>query len=243
MAKTSGLSVRLYAGGYDMSGDVSAINSINDSQALIEVTGLDSSAVERLAGLGDGAVEINGWFNAASGQIHAALLNSGKVRTADVVVLIPLGVTVGDVCAFLVAKESNYGLNRGADGSLAVSSGYQANGFGIAWGLMLTAGKRTDSSAATGSSIDNSSATATGASAVVEVFSLGSGTVTPVVQDSADNSSFSAISGLTFTNVTSAPSAERLATSATATIRQYVRFATTNTFTNAVIACGFKRGQ
>lgn len=243
MAKSTGLQTRLYVDGYDISGDVSAINSVADSQNLIDVTGLDKEAIERLAGIADGSVSVNGWFNAAAGQIHAALLNSGALHRTDMVLLIPLGSAVGDACLFIVAKEAAYNLNRGADGSLAVASEFQANGYGIEWGLMLTAFKRTDSSAANGSSINNGGASTAGASAVAQVFSLGSGTVTPVVQDSADNASFATVTGLSFTAVGTGgvPTAERKATAAGATVRQYVRLATTGTFTDAVVACGFKR--
>lgn len=242
MAKTSGLQTRLYVGGNDISGDVSAISTLHDGQNLQDVTGLDKEAIERLPLLLDGNVSINGWFNSAANRIHAALLSSGKVPTADVVVLIPLQTSVDGVCAMLVAKQASYNVDRAADGSLAVSSEFQANGYGIEWGDMLTAGKRTDASAATGTSIDGGAQSTAGAVAVAHVFSLGSGSVTPVVQDSSDDSSFAAITGLTFDEVDTPPYAERLATSATATIKRYVRFDTTGTFTAAVVACGFKRG-
>lgn len=242
MAKTSGLSVRLYAGGYDISGDVSAISSIAATQNLLEVTGLTSSAIERIAGLADGAISINGWFNASASQIHAALLSSGKVPTTDVVVLVPLGTSIGDPCAFMNAKEAAYNLNRGADGSLAVSSEFSGNGYGAEWGVNLTAAKQTDASAANSTSVDGAASSTGGGSAVVEVFSLASGTVTPVVQDSADNSSFSTILTFTARGTSDVPVAERKQTAAGATVRRYTRFATTGTFTNAVVACGFRRG-
>ena len=97
MSKSTGLSTRLYVNGYDLSGDVSAINSIADSQALQDVTGLDDAAIGRLALAADGAVSINGWFNASALQEHAGLLVSGKVPTGDRGVLIPLEITLGDL--------------------------------------------------------------------------------------------------------------------------------------------------
>lgn len=244
MSKTDGLQTRCYIGGYDISGDVSAISSIADSQNLLDVTGLDKAAIERLPLLQDGAAAINGWFNRSAGQIHAALLASGKVPSADRAVLIPLQTTVGGVCFFIIAKEANYNVNRGADGSLAVSSEFKANGYGIEWGQMLTAGKRTDASAANGVSVNGGAQSTAGASAVVQVFSLASGDVVPIIQDSANDTDFTAITGLTFASVGTGavPTAQRLATAAGATIRQYVRIATTGTFTTAIVAAGFKRG-
>lgn len=244
MSKSTGLSTRLYVNGYDLSGDVSAINSIADSQALQDVTGLDDAAIGRLALVADGAVSINGWFNASALQEHAGLLVSGKVPTGDRGVLIPLEITLGGACFYIVSKESSYSINRGADGSLAIASEFASNGFGIEWGKLLTAPKTTAVSSTNGASVDDAAATTAGATAIVQVFSLASGTVIPVIEDSANDSTFAAITGLTFTGVGTAgvPSSERLATAATATIRRYVRLALTGTFTTAVVACGFKRG-
>jgi hypothetical protein len=77
-----------------------------------------------------------------------------------------------------------------------------------------------------------------GAAAYLQVFSVASGTVTPKIQHSADNGvadTWADVTGLTFTNAT-ARTSERLQAATTATIKRYVRFTTTNTFTNAVLA-------
>ncbi len=244
MAKTDGLGVRLYDNGYDISGDVSAISSLNSSQNLLDVTGLDKSAIERISALGDGHAAINSWFNPTAGQEHTALLTSGAVPRGDKGLLIPLGTAVGSACAFMVAKQASYNATRGNDGSLAVTADFDCNGFGLEFGVMLTALTRTDASATNGASVNNGGATAAGASAIVQVFSLSTGTVIPIIQDSANDSTFTAITGMTFAGVGTAGvhSSERLATTTTATIRQYVRLASTGTFTNAVLACGFNRG-
>jgi hypothetical protein len=60
--------------------------------------------------------------------------------------------------------------------------------------------------------------------------------VTVAVQDSADNSTFTAVTGLTFTAVTAAPAWQRLATTGNATLRRYVRAVTTGTFSGATFA-------
>jgi hypothetical protein len=56
------------------------------------------------------------------------------------------------------------------------------------------------------------------------------------VQDSADNASFTTITGLTFTAVTAAPAWQRLATANNATVRRYLRVITTGTFNPATFA-------
>jgi hypothetical protein len=72
------------------------------------------------------------------------------------------------------------------------------------------------------------------------VFSVASGTATFTVQDSADDSSFTAVAGLAFTGATGATT-QRLQTAAGATIRQYVRVQGTGVHGAAVIALNFCR--
>ena len=84
MAKTSGLGVRLYAAGYDLNTDVNAISGIGSSQELLDVTSLSKSAMERIIGVGDANVSVNGYFDSATGRSHAAWTsNSNKIPTAD----------------------------------------------------------------------------------------------------------------------------------------------------------------
>lgn len=247
MAKISGRGVKLYAGGFDISGDASALQGINQSQAMLEVPNFDKDAMERIGGLLDGAIQVAGWFNASdletpdnAGQLQS-LIASGKLRTADVPVMVPMGTALGDPVAMLIAKVAKHDVNRQPGNAVAATWDYQCNDFGIEWGVMLTAGKRTDAAATNGTSIDAGAASGSlGASAQCQVFSVASGTVEPVAQDSADDSSFAAITGLEFTGVGTSdfPTAERLETSATLQIRRYRRAATTGTFTDAVIAMG-----
>ena len=51
MAKVNGLGVRLYAAGYDLSGDVNVVDSIGYTQQLLDVTTLDNEATTRIGDL------------------------------------------------------------------------------------------------------------------------------------------------------------------------------------------------
>ena len=51
MAKQSGLGARFLVGGYDISGDVSALDSIGGTQALLDSTDITQSAHSRITGL------------------------------------------------------------------------------------------------------------------------------------------------------------------------------------------------
>ena len=235
MAKQSGIGDNLYIGGYNISGDVGSVGSVSGGPALLEVTGIDKSAMERLGGLRNGTLEFNAFFNASAGQEHAALKT---LPTTDTQVMYLRGTVQGDPAAAMVAKQINYDPTRGADGSLTEAISCQSNGFGIEWGQNLTAGVRTDSTAtspATG--LDTAAAASFGIQAYLQVFAFAGTSVTITVQDSADNAAFANISGLSaFTAVTAAPAFERIASSNTTTVRRYLRVITAGTFSNCAFA-------
>jgi len=82
-----------------------------------------------------------------------------------------------------------------------------------------------------------------GAQAYLQVASVVGTSATVKIQDSADNSTFADVTGLTFTAATpgASPQTQRLATANNATIRRYVRAITTGTFTSAIFAVAFMR--
>lgn len=85
MAKQSGLGDYLAvddSGGTvrDISNDVTSI-TFNIPQDLMDITGIDKSARERLIGLGDGTVTVNGVFNATSNKSHDVFKTRSGTRT------------------------------------------------------------------------------------------------------------------------------------------------------------------
>lgn len=229
MAKSSGLGDRLAVGGYDLSGDTGSVETIRGGPALLDITAISKSAVERIGGLRDGEISFSAFFNDATGQEHPVLKG---LPSTDVIACYGKGAVLGNAAAFLTAKQMNYDGTLPQGGPWTWKTQALANGKGLFWGQQYTAWFATHASATNGTAIDYGSvSTAFGMSAMVMCASLGSGTVTPKMQDSADNSTFADI--ITFTNITSAPAAEIAETTATATVRRYTRFASTNTFTNA----------
>lgn len=239
MAKQSGLGDNFYIGGYDISGDVAAVTTISARTALLPLVGIDKSAHERINGQRDGELSFNTWFNDATDQEHDAL--KGLVNT-DRVVMYFRGTTLGNPVAALIGKQINYDWDRGDDGSLRGTVQCLPNAFGLEWGESLTAGKRTDTGATNGASIDYGSVSSLfGMAAYLEVFSFTGTNVLVKVQDSADDVAFADITGGTFATVAGAPAQERIETGLTATIRRYVRVITGGTFTNVVFAVSFVR--
>ena len=142
MAKKSGLGQQIFVHGYDLSGDVAAINNASSPRELLDSTALNASAHERIMGLTDGNLAVNSWFNDSTEQEHAAFKS---LPTTDRIVTWAFGATRGDVAACLVSKQINYDGSRGSDGSLSFTIDSQANGVGLDWCETLTTGKETHS--------------------------------------------------------------------------------------------------
>ena len=205
-----------------------------------DVTGIDKSAHERILGQRDGSIEYSAFFNDAANRAHARL---SLLPTIDREVSYFRGQVLGNPAASTVGKQIGYDPTRGADGSLTIAAQALSNGFGLDWGLQLTAGQRTDGSATNGTGVDFTTVSTTfGWQAYLHVFAFTGTSVTVTLQDSADNVSFANLAGGAFTVATGLTS-ERLAGSTTATVRRYVRAITSGTFSNAVLAVAFTRNE
>ncbi|MEU5596818.1 hypothetical protein [Streptomyces sp. NPDC020298] len=208
-----------------MSGDIGSI-SLSGGPATLDVTGIDKSAHERIGGVRTGSMSWKAFFNPATGLTHDKL---AALPTADVICTYARGTTLGNPAACQTSKQINYDGTRADSGEFTFQVEAQCNGFGLEWGQQLTAGKRTDSAATNGTSIDTVASAAFGAQAYLQAFSFTGTDVTVKIQDSADNSTFADVTGLTFTQITAGPTAERIATASGATVRRYLRVSTTTT--------------
>lgn len=250
MAKSTGLGDKLFSHGRDLSGDVGSVQRIETLVSLLEVTGIDSSTVERAQGISDGALEFNAWFNdngaanraAGAGSTHVVL---STLPTTNILLMYCRGASLGSVCAALSALQVGYGGQRGADGSLAFSVATQAAaGAPLEYGELVTAGKITHASASTSTGSVAAAATTFGGVGYLQGFSIATGTATVVIQHSSDTTN--GVDGtwatlLTFANTSATwPIGERK--TVTGTVNKGLRAQTTGTFTNAVFAIGFRRG-
>lgn len=151
MSKTSGLGDELLVGGYQLSGDVQSVDNISCPAAVLDVTGINKSAYERIIGLRDGAMEITTFFNAATDQQHEVL---SALPETDVHLMYCRGTSQGNPAACMVAKQVNYDGTRGADAALTFKVQAQANAYGLEWCDQLTAGIKTLSNSLTGENTD-----------------------------------------------------------------------------------------
>lgn len=116
----------------NLSGDISSIN-VETTRGMVDVTGLDKSAMERLPLLADGKVSITGTPNptATTGElaVFSTILSSAATRTVTVV----YNTTPPSTLTLEVLFE-NYGRDRGQDGALVFKAdGSNANGIAPAW--------------------------------------------------------------------------------------------------------------
>jgi hypothetical protein len=244
MPIASGMGMRLYLQGLDLSGDVGAIGTIRQSAAALDVTPISASAMQRILALRDGEITFNCFFNDNSAANRAAatgtsFLALSALPTTDVLALVLRGTTRGDATWALSAKQVNYDWQRGADGSLmGTVQLIGAAGFALEPGALLVA-KSTHASATDETGLDQTAQTTSGAVGFLQHFSAASGTVEYDIEDSSDNVSFTNL--LAFSDVVTpwAATAQRVAVNGT--VERYVRASTNGTFTTAVFSMALRR--
>src|SRR3990167_755043 len=143
MTKSSGLGANLYVQGYDLSNDVGQIDALENGRDLLEMTGLDKSAHERLQGLQSGRIAFTGFFNDAALQEHVALK---LIPTTDVIGTVFKTAALAAVAASLTGKRTSYPLTRSADGALGIQTEILSNADQLNYGLALTAGVHSGAS-------------------------------------------------------------------------------------------------
>jgi hypothetical protein len=219
-----------------MSGDTASLDEVGGGPALIEVTGIDKSAFERIGGVRDGRIEWTSHFNPAEGQQHEVL---STLPLTDRHLMYFRGTTLGNPAAALIGKQLNYDWSRADDGKITMKIRAESNGYGIEWGKSLTPGVRTDTEATDGTAVDfGTGSTLFGAQFYLQVFSFTGTDITFTIEESSDNGAdaFAAVTGGAFTQVTEAPAVERIQTARGQTVERYLRVATTGTFTECSFA-------
>ena len=238
MAKSSGLGQQFFIGGRDISGDVGSIARFSTPRGTKDITGIDKSAMERIYTRSDTNLDWNCFFNDAANQEHVAL--SG-LATTDQNILWMMGTTRGDPAAMVVAKQLNYDGSHDTEGFTEFSVNVEGSGVAAEWGITLTAGKETHSSAGSTASIDNGASSSNGAAAMLHIVDINSGAPTVKVEHSANDSSWSDLIAFTAVSDGAEPATERKTSSGT--VNRYLRITTTGTFSNAAIAVAIRRGE
>lgn len=242
MSKSSGLNMRLFIDGYDVSGDTQAIGRLGGGPAMLETTGIDVSAFERIGGRRDGAIDMTTYFNpetiAGGGSADRSHLVYKALPLADRLVT-AAHIASGETWN-AIAKQGNYDPTIAADGAIACAVSAQPNGYGVECGRLLTpTGKLTQGAAGNVTSVDfGTDPLPFGAQFHLHVFAFTGTSATIKVQSSIDNGvgdAWADVTGGTFTVVTGR-TAERIQTARNLPIERYLRVTTVGTFTNLVFA-------
>lgn len=228
--------------GFDLSGDIGSLGRIACPMTVQDTTPINMSAMRRIGLLHDGGIDFTAYWNpgVAADAAHNVL---STLPTTDRALQYCRGTTAGAPAAAMIGKQITYDGNRPNDGSFTLGVNAVANGFGLEWGQQLTAGKLTQGAAGNVASVDQITvSTAFGWAAYLQVFAFTGTSITVAIEDSANNTDWTALSGATFT-AASAVGSERITAgpTSTATVRRYVRVATTGTFSNAVFGVNFVR--
>lgn len=232
MAKRSGLGSLLLVDGYNLSGDIGAIDEIGGGNEPLDITGINKSAHERIGGLRDGRLATTAFFNPATNASHDRFNN---LPTTDVIATYCSAQSIGSSACSTVAKQINYDGTRGDDGSFTFKVDAQSNGYGVEWGELLTAGIATFGGAASGSSLDYGAAVGTtnfGLQAWLHCFAFTGTSATVTIQSSTDDGggdAFAGVTGAAFTAMT-AVGAQRIETGRTAAVERYLRVNVAGTF-------------
>jgi hypothetical protein len=226
MTKTSGLGDNFYVGGYDLSGDTASLDQISGGPALIDVTPINAFANVRIGGQRSGDLQFTTYFDAAAGGEHAAL--STLPRT-DVIATYARGTVIGNAAACIQSRQINYDPTRDNVGNLTLKVELQSDAYGMEWGTLLTAGLRTDTTATTGPSFDNTSAQTFGAQAYLQITSL-TGTNVDVTISHATTSGGSYSTLIDFGSQTAIGA---FRATAAGTVDEFLKVNTTGTFSSA----------
>lgn len=244
MTAQGGMGDNLYIDGYDPSADINSLASISSPIATLPFHGIDKSAMQRQHGKRDGHIEFLNYFNDGAGEVFTIL----KTLTRnDRILTYCRGTSIGSASASMVAKQVSFDPTRDEDGGLLFTTVAEANRYGLEWGKLLTAGKRTDTSATNGAELDLGSVSpgAFGGQMFVHLFAFTGTSVTIKVQESSASGgggdAFADVVGAT-SGAISSVQALRVATGAI-NIERYLRVVTTGTFSNAIFAVHFLRNK
>jgi len=236
MAKQTGLGDAFYIGGYNLSGDVSSVDTVSARRATVDTPVIEKSAMVRLPAMGDGEISFTSWFDDGTDLSHTALKS---LVTTDREVLYCRGTDASSPTAMLVAKQINYDFSRGTDKSLSASIQCLSNGTALEWGQLFAA-EATQSSAGSTASKDDSASSANGLAAVLQIVSINTGTPTFKIQDSPNDSDWTDLVSFSAVANGAEPASERV--SVTGTVNRYLRITSTGTFNNAKFIVAYRRG-
>jgi len=245
---------RVYVDGYDLSGYTRSIGPLlerYEEAGEAAVTDAVKGYLPNHVQLGVGT--LNGIFdNTATSGLHVLhTAGAGSKHVVTVAQGIRAAPAIGDPCYAGHFEQSGYMAEPNGGMVFATvpfdmtSSAATTLAYPKPWGVLLNVGAQTDANAGTGVDNPTGGATTKGGFLVYHVLasSNASHTATISIDDSADDSSYSALSGATTGSITvTAGVSGVVALSTTATVKQYLRWQLTlGTATSVTFVLSFHR--
>lgn len=236
--------MRLYAGGYDLSGDARTFSKLRNSFEEAELGGWSNSVRPYAVG-GPRAVGIDGLqvlMNDAAAQGFTILKDAGD----NVQIVVAFGgnaePAIGDP-AYLVAA-AQLAADVQLDGKAWALAGDFPQSADLAtlayvdqpFGVLLHPATSL-SSTTNGTSVDNGAASSNGGSAILQLLAVSSANFALKIQHSTDDSNWSDL--ITFTTTGGAITAEH--SGVAGTVNRYLRFQATRTAGSLTPVCAFAR--
>jgi hypothetical protein len=226
-----------YFGGYRIGGDIQSLQ-VQGGPNLLDVTDITQSAHSRLGGLRSGTISLVAYSDPSAGQEHAAF---SPLSRSDIIATYLRGQVLGNPAACCNALQLNYDPTRAADGMYTEKIDLNSDSYGLEWGIQLTAGLRTDTTATTGTAYADTGQTAFGGQAYLQIVSL-TGTSVDVTISHATTSGGTYSTLIDF-GAQTGRGAWRGFVSNTTTVDQYLKVNTSGTFTSAAFQVTWVRNQ
>lgn len=233
MAASHGKNARVYAGGYNLSGYLNSASS-QATVDMADATVFTSTDKEFVPGVGDGKFAAEGLFFGAAGEVDAVMA-AAIGDTGVIITHLPTGDAIGERGRAISASLAKYDVQTPVDGVNAVT--VDAQSAVGAESVIVHRALATATGGGTATTVDGAAASSGGGVGYIQCTALTGGTAAVVIQHSADDISY--VDLITFTNITSANQAERVA--ATGTVNRYTRAVWTVTGGTATIHTAFGR--
>lgn len=175
------------------------------------------------------------WF--ALGAEHNAL---APLPRADEICTYARGTAIGNASACMRGVQLNYDGTRDNTGALTFQAEITADGFGTEWCKLLTPGIRVDTAPTVGSVYDQGAASNYGAQAYLQLIELvGSSIDVAITHSTTSGGTYTSL--IDFGSLTAAPAAVRGSVSNTTTVNEFLKVATTGTFSYALFVVAFNQ--
>lgn len=235
MSVSSVLGGRAFLDGFTLGDNIAQLTEMSWSAAQLDKGTIEHRAAARLDGLKDGRMAVVAHYDTATGKSRD-VLSDFPVSTANRLLTWAHRPTLGAATISCLGRQTNLDTRLNQDGDLLLDAAIAGNGFGVEGGHLLTAGLHPSEGAESLTGInDVDAATDWGLQAYLHVVNFTGTSVTVTIQDSDDNGSgdaYAAVPGAAFAAAT-APGFQRIQTSRTENVKEWLRVVLTGTYTVA----------